>query len=302
MRLDGSETPIRNRILPVAASLSEYSDVHAILYARLVAGGGKIYMSTHRKLIFALPTNLFAVLLPLLATCLAASSQARSQSTAERNDVYLIYDGDSMNLNGSPRWTRWLTGGTFLSFALPLLNRSVHAMNTSIPGQSLRQMVDRFSNNVGSKYDSKYRVFIVHSLGGGNDIRAGTSATQVYAHLQAYVRSVRALGSNAIAIVSTYPLQCDIFKAQPHKAAIQSYNDLIYAGWNKPQMSGGLGADGLVDYFADPTIGPNTYSYSAFCNTEWSRDGQHLNDGGKAIMGKIEAKAIARFLATRSDK
>src|SRR5262245_23634164 len=173
---------------------------------------------------------------------------------------------------------------------------------TSIPGQSLGQMVQRFTNNVGSKYDSKYRVFIVHSLGGANDVRAGASATQIYPYLQAYVRSVRALGSNAIALVSTYPLQCDIFKAQPLKAAIQSYNDLIYAGWNKPQTSGGLGADGLVDYFGDSTIGANSYSYSAFCNTEWSGEGQHLNDAGKARMGQIEAQAIAKFLATRADE
>jgi len=36
--------------------------------------------------IFALPASLFAVLLLLLATCLATSSQARSQSAEERNE------------------------------------------------------------------------------------------------------------------------------------------------------------------------------------------------------------------------
>ena len=238
-----------------------------------------------------------AVLLLLLAGCLAAY-QARSQSPGEPSDVYLINDGDSLlNVNGSP-WTR----KTSLSFALPLLGSSVRGINTSIPGETLARMVDRFSNNVGRKYESKYRVFIVHSLGGSNDIRASASAAQVYALLQAYVRSVHALGPNAIALVSSYPLQCDIFKDQPRRAAVQSYNDLIYGDWNKPQTLGGLDADGLVDYFVDPNIGANTYSYSAFCNAEWSEDGQHLNDAGKAIMGRIEAQAIAKFLATRHDK
>ena len=239
-----------------------------------------------------------AVLLPLLVGCLAASSQAMSQSSAERSGVYLINDGDSLlNVNGSPT-----TRQTSLSFALPLLNGSVRGANTSISGETLAQMVDGFSKNVGSKYESKYHVFVVHSLGGGNDIRGGASAAGVYALLQAYVRSVHALGPNAIALVSTYPLQCDIFKGQPRRAAVQSYNDLIYGGWNKPQALGGLDADGLVDYFGDSIIGANTYSSSAFCNAEWSKDGQHLNDAGKAIMGRIEAQAIAKFLATRRDR
>ena len=255
-------------------------------------------MSAHRKLLFAFPANWFAGLLFLIAGCLAAVSQARCQSNEERSDVYLINDGNSLlHVNGSP-----LTKKTSLSFALLLLNGSVRAVNTSIPGETLAQMVESFSNNVGSKYESKYRVFIVHSLGGGNDIRAGAPAAGVYALLQAYVRSVHALGPNALAIVSTYPLQCDIFRTQPRRAAIQSYNDLIYGGWNKPQQVGGLGADGFVDYFGDPTIGANTYSHSAFCDTEWSKDGQHLNDAGKAIMGRIEAQAIAKFLAARGAK
>ena len=119
--------------------------------------------------------------------------QARSQSPGERSDVILINDGDSLlNVNGSP-----MDGKTSLSFALPLLNGSVSAVNTSIPGETLAQMVDGFSNNVGRKYESKSRAFVVHSLGGGNDIRAGVSASEVYARLQAYVRSVHALGSNA---------------------------------------------------------------------------------------------------------
>ena len=255
-------------------------------------------MNAHCKLLFALPANWFAGLMFLVAACFAAPYQARSQSIGERSDIILINDGDSLlSVNGSP-WTE----KTSLSFALPLLNGSVSAVNTSIPGETLAQMVNGFSNNVGRKYESKSRAFVVHSLGGGNDIRAGASAAQVYTLLQAYVRSVHALGPNAFAIVSTYPLQCDIFGAQSRKAAVQSYNDLIYSGWNKPLQSGGLDADGLVDYFGDSTIGANTYSYSAFCNAEWSRDGQHLNDAGKAIMGRIEAQSIAKFLASRRDR
>jgi len=60
-----------------------------------------------------------------------------------------------------------------------------------------------------------------------------------------------------------------------------------------------LGADGIVDYFGDLSIGRNTYSASAFCNSKWSSDGGHLNDAGKEIMGRLEVREIQRLLAAR---
>jgi hypothetical protein len=241
---------------------------------------------------------IMSLLLPL-AVCLLIPTPVRGQSVEDQRSpqqggVYLINDGDSlMSINGSS------TRRTSLSFVVPLLKGAALTANTSIPGETLAQMVANFSKNVGSKYDKGYRLFIVHSLGGGNDIRARASASDLYALLQQYVKAVHALGPNAVAIVSSYPLQCDIFNHPERRVALQSYNNLIYDGWNKPQSSGGLGADGIVDYFADPTIGANTYSSSAFCSADWSTDGGHLNDAGKAIMGLIEAQGILQFLGSR---
>ena len=171
-----------------------------------------------------------------------------------------------------------------MTFAVPLLIRSPQAANTSISGETLAQMVRNFSTNVAKRYNRKYKNFIVHSLGGGNDIRAGASPANLYILLQSYVNAVHALGPNATAVIATYPLQCDIFKSTKRMDSLRSYNDLIYSGWNKPQNAGGLGADGLVDYFGDTTIGPST-SILVFCSVEWSKDGQHLNDAGKATTG-----------------
>jgi hypothetical protein len=236
----------------------------------------------------------------LLAGSLAIVSQVKGQSLkggeqAGAEQIYLINDGDSLlGVYGSS------TRRTSMTFAVPLVEvDSLRAVNTSIPGEKLWEMVSNFSTSVATKYDSRYKTFIVHSLGGGNDIRDGASVANVYALLQSYVNAVHALGPNAIALVATYPLQCDIFNSATRMDRLQSYNKLIYAGWNRPQSAGGLDADGLVDYFADPTVGANTYSSSAFCSVEWSKDGQHLNDAGKAIMGRIEANVIARFLAIR---
>jgi hypothetical protein len=237
------------------------------------------------------------IILLTLGCCLAAQLQAGTQSiraAQPKDQVYLINDGDSLlNLNGSP------SGMTSMSYAMSQIKGLVGASNTSISGETLAKMVNDFSRNVGSKYQTRYDTVIVHSLGGGNDIRLGTSVSELYSLLQKYVRSVHALGPHAFSIISTYPVQCDILKDPMQNATLHLYNDLIYQGWNKPQMSGGLGADGIVDYFNDPTIGANSYTYSAFCSARWSRDGEHLNDEGKEIMGQIESQAITRFLASR---
>jgi hypothetical protein len=43
---------------------------------------------------------------------------------------------------------------------------------------------------------------------------------------------------------------------------------------NAAQNSGGYGADGIANYWADPTVGANSYSMSAFCNRTYSVDGR----------------------------
>jgi hypothetical protein len=106
-------------------------------------------------------------LLPLalgLATASPICAQSRGDHLSpEQGIIYLINDGDSlMSVNGSP------SGKTSLSFVAPLLTSATLTANTSIPGETLAQMVANFSKNVGSKYNNGYRLFIVDSLGGGN--------------------------------------------------------------------------------------------------------------------------------------
>src|SRR5271155_5556206 len=108
-------------------------------------------------------------LLPLviiLALASSASAQVSGQRSPQQSGIYLINDGDSlMSVNGSSN------GLTSLSFAVPLLKGVALAANTSISGGTMGQIIAPFPENVGSKYDKGYQLFIVHSLGGGNDIR-----------------------------------------------------------------------------------------------------------------------------------
>jgi hypothetical protein len=79
--------------------------------------------------------------------------------------------------------------------------------------------------------------------------------------------------------------------AKPHECT-----DRIHGGWNKARSAGGLGADGLVDYFGNPDLGDNTYAASIFCSRNWSPDGGHLNDRGKVIMARIESRVIEAYV------
>jgi hypothetical protein len=240
-------------------------------------------------------TYFLALVLGLALTSLFSAESSGDPRSTNQETIYLINDGDSlMSVMGSS------SGKTSLSFVVPKLPSGALTANTSIPGETLAQMVANFWQHVGRKHSYDYRLFIVHSLGGSNDLRRGTPAASIYALLQAYVKSVHALGSNAVSIVATYPLQCDIFNNPARRDAIKSFNELIYERWNKPQSSDGLEADALVDYFGDPTIGANSYSSSAFCSPQWSQDGGHLNDDGKAVMGRIEVEAIAKYLGTKA--
>jgi hypothetical protein len=64
------------------------------------------------------------------------------------------------------------------------------------------------------------------------------------------------------------------------------------------QGSGGLGADGIANYWVNTTIGPGNYNGSTFCNypNSYSKDGTHPTDLAMSIMGSIEAAAVQPLL------
>jgi hypothetical protein len=68
-------------------------------------------------------------------------------------------------------------------------------------------------------------------------------------------------------------------------------------------IAGGLGADAITDYFADPTVGPNTYSIASggpatlgFCNPALAVQGLHPTDLGMTYFGAVQAKVLKQLL------
>ena len=201
----------------------------------------------------------------------------------------LVTDGDSQ-MNGGPV-SPFLTS----YIAADLTTKNLFTGNVAIPGETVASMAINCASHMAPLYKASVP-FIATILGGGNDIRAGDTAAQIYASLQSWVACIHNLGPNAKAIISTYTIQCDIFENGTENAVLEAYNNLIYANWNVPQSSGGLGADALIDYFADPTVGDNIYTASAYCSGAWSSDGQHLNAAGNTILAGIAAPVIALLL------
>lgn len=215
---------------------------------------------------------------------------AHARSEPAKVLPFVINDGDSLLAENGSR-----THATSFGFALRALGKGFEGANVAIAAITLNQMVRNFDFNVGERIFVHDRPVILHVLGGGNDLRHGALPDDIFDQLRVYVAHAQAL--NMKVLVGSYPLQCDIFKNPDWAPRLKRFNDLIYASWAKPREAGGLGADGLVDYFANPMIGPADYEHSAFCDHKQSPDGAHLADGGKTTMGEIEADSIRSLLS-----
>lgn len=235
---------------------------------------------------------LSAILLSL-GTCILFGQVSNPVSISSGRVVrYVINDGDSLSLaqsfNNSPN--------SFQTYALSDLAHSfLVTYNVAVGGIGVPQMISGFNANISSVYTTSYP-FIVVIEGGANDIRGGTAAGTIFSDLQSYVNLVHGLGGNARAVVGSLPMQCDLFNNASWKAAVQTLNASIISSWNVSQGSGGLGADALIDFYDDPTIG-QTNGSTGFCNTVYSPSpGQHPTLAAMAILGAIEAAAIAPFM------
>lgn len=211
---------------------------------------------------------------------------------------FVINDGDSLfttagSASGVTITTYLWNGGT--------APNSLYRV-TAINGTTTTDDINNFSQHVTPVYNAIVQAYggsipvLIALSGGANDIRAGSTAAAIYANYQTYINLVHALGANAKMLIPAIPLQCDILNNATFLAKLQQLNNLIYANWNVSQGSGGLGADGLVDFFGNTTVGMNTYASSAFCNATYSTDGQHGTDLTKSILGPVEGGAVTPFL------
>lgn len=205
----------------------------------------------------------------------------------------IVEDGDSFVSGKGSSFDN-----SIFRFSLTELKYPVRAFNNAVPGKTMAQLDSTFSTSVPTYYQSGYTVFVVHFSGGANDIRFAVPVSTIYSEYQSYINKVHALGSNAKVVIATNPLQCDIFQNPTELAALQSLNGMIIANWNVAQGSGGLGADGLDNLWATPTVGPGNYSGSVFCGfpNQYSPDGQHPTDLSMSLYGPVQAAALNAVL------
>ena len=214
---------------------------------------------------------------------------ANALSIQQTYSYVLVNDGDSMSSGEGS-----LLDNSPMRFALPSINPPVRAYLDAVFGTTLATMLTNFSANIAPHCSGAYTACIIHIMAGENDIRAGTQVATIEANLRAYVNAVHAIGPNAKVIIGVTPMQCGWSGAQ--LTAYQQYTtDRISLG-TVPQAQGGFGADGIANYWADPTIGAGNFTTSAFCNGMYSPDGGHPTDLTMGIMGGIEAAAVNALL------
>lgn len=216
-----------------------------------------------------------------------AATMATFGLIPQANDVW-VAQGDSItvghkatDLRGYPRQ------------AIPLLSEVVRQYNIGITGTTLvfKMGAAVFNSEMVRIYDPLARRFVVSIDLGTNDITANVSGPTLFADLQAYVASVKALGSNVRVIVSTLLPRSGL--SGPQQTALTAYNVSIQTLWNVAQSDGGLGVDGLADFAADPTMGAST----APANTALYVDTLHPTTLGYGYMAAIMAKQVNYQLA-----
>ena len=223
---------------------------------------------------------------------LAQQSLASLTSTPPQVSDVVMIDGDSMSMGAGSSFDN-----SWPRLTAPFLSRPVRMYNISLFGQSLSTMVTNISAKASGLYSSSYRTFTVILLAGVNDIRSSTAIGTIEANFQTYISTIHALGSNARVLLATYPVQCDISNNSGQLTELQQMNNWIYS---LPLGGGGSNPDGIVDFFADPSIGPGSYSAgnSWFCGSPNanSPDGQHPTDLTMGYFAPIAASAINNVL------
>jgi hypothetical protein len=202
----------------------------------------------------------------------------------------VIEDGDSTNSGEGT-----LVNGSISKYAVQMLSQPARFYNLAVYGSLLtgssNTAVDyRFAANFARLYSATARRVVYVIMAGGNDIRQGATASTLLAAMQALVAQAHAVGPNVRVVVGIEPNQCDIINntIAGEAAVQQAYNTGLLAA----QAAGTLGADAIANFQADPTVGNNGYTTSAFCSPTYSVDGGHPTDVTMYYFASILKTAI----------
>jgi len=188
----------------------------------------------------------------------------------------LITDGDSITVgfNTSP-----VTSYPYLaSLNFPPGNSFI---NVATNGETLAQMITNLPTNVYPNITSAHaagQLAYVSIAGGGNDITAGGTASDVESRITTYVSDVVAHGADIVIGWTLWPRTTSGFETQR----------LAYNTWLRANF-GSIGINYLIDMGGDPVMGP----LAAASNTVLYVDGTHPSYFGQCFnAGHLAAAAL----------
>lgn len=193
--------------------------------------------------------------------------------TAPQGQTNYLAEGDS------------ITRGAYVTTAYPKLYADaylgrINFLNLAISGEGIDQLQARIAADIARATAIPWASANIMTLYVGiNNSPAGPyplSASAFLTKLFTYCDAVRAAGWKLI--VGTI-MPC--YNSASHDTWRNSINPSIRA-------SIGTHCDAVMDFAADPTIGPDGASASAY----WNVDHLHPSDAGNAIMGTIQAAAV----------
>jgi lysophospholipase L1-like esterase len=272
-----------SRYRTTAATTSQGSEVASFGAPADVAMAGGFVGNTalaggYQGKFYATAFIAYASDLPDIDRTAVRSSLNTNHAITENPTDRVIYVGDSITVVSS---TASPNHYGYPKMADAINGHSYHSYNVAGGGQRIEIQLSQYANQVGnilSAYSDNRVVVIAY---GTNDISQGRTAAQIRADVESYCASIRGSGSKVV--VGT------ILPATGHTSPMQTERDTYNAGIRADWATF---ADGLMDFAADPTMGPQ----AAASNTSLYPDGLHPSRLGHTYLAPIAAAAIASAL------
>jgi hypothetical protein len=164
---------------------------------------------------------------------------------------------------------------------IALLDRPCLVANKGFYGDTMAHRATNYATDIAPMYNAAATNNILEIFAGRNDnTGSDTTGASIYANLTAYIASAHATGWKVLA-ATMLPYSGDSANQTAERLA---YNALIRAN--------AAGADGIIDYAADPLMGLQATT----TNTMYYGDGLHPTSLGYGYLAQIEAAAFNALL------
>jgi lysophospholipase L1-like esterase len=199
-------------------------------------------------------------------------------STPRQKVVLVAFDGNS--LSGAP--------GGVQPYPSRIDFHGIPSINVAAQGNSTTDQDGFAPKNLDPHYNPA-GVNLLVMWEGANDLYFGASADQAIANLQTYVAHRHAVGFKVM--LGTLLPRGDVGLSPDYEARRQAVN-----AWIRAKV--GTVTEGLIDYAADPDMGPDGAEFNP---RFFLPDHVHLADGGAQRIASIAQRALDPWLTGAVD-